>query len=289
MKGVLTRTVQDDCIDYLKVAPVDRLADLPAGRRPTDLLPQAKSVIVLGINISQGVVLANKRAYQGVRHSIYTYLWYGYGLLNLHFLDKATLRLTKTLEGMGYVAYPISAGAVEDLSIPAGQFPNREAAVAAGLGEIGYNGQLLTPGAGPRVRYTSVITTAEIDPDDVYSGPPLCDPERCAKGTSSGLPVCVDICPVGALEPHVDERVAAGNREYRVARTDRFKCMWANFGLHKGSLALREVDMPQHQLTLEDVVEGLRKAAPVQAAELMVLKRANYCDRCIVECPAPLI
>lgn len=37
----------------------------------------------------------NKRAYQGLRHAIYTYLRHGYRPLNLHSLDKTPLKIVK--------------------------------------------------------------------------------------------------------------------------------------------------------------------------------------------------
>ena len=80
-------------LDYVGIAPVERLNTLPEGQKPADILPQARSVISLGIKISEGVIIANQRAYQGLRHAIYTYLWHGYGLLNLHFLDKTAMRI----------------------------------------------------------------------------------------------------------------------------------------------------------------------------------------------------
>ena len=43
-------------------------------------------------------------------------------------------------------------------------FSNRHAAVRAGLGEFGLNNVVVTPEYGPRVRFNSVITQAELEP-----------------------------------------------------------------------------------------------------------------------------
>lgn len=64
-------------------------------------------------------------------------------------------------------------------------------AVAAGLGQMGLNGQLLTPAAGSRCTLTAVTTTAQLvygSPVD-YGIPAICD--RCR--------ACVRRCPVGAI------------------------------------------------------------------------------------------
>ena len=57
------------------------------------------------------------------------------------------------------------------------QFQFRLAAVACGLGEIGWSKMLLTPEFGPLQRVAFIFTDAELEYDEMYSGPPLC--RRC--------------------------------------------------------------------------------------------------------------
>ncbi|MBU6997459.1 MAG: epoxyqueuosine reductase [Theionarchaea archaeon] len=66
--------------------------------------------------------------------------------------------------------------------------PHRELAVKAGLGIIGKNFLVITPEFGPRVQFSTILTTMPVLP-----GPPL-EFDPCA--TCS---VCVDMCPTGAL------------------------------------------------------------------------------------------
>ena len=66
---------------------------------------------------------------------------------------------------------------------------HRAAAVAAGLGEIGWNGLFLSAEFGPRQRVVSVVTDVELEPTPMYDGPPLCD--RCM--------ACVEDCPTDAF------------------------------------------------------------------------------------------
>ena len=54
-----------------------------------------------------------------------------------------------------------------------------QAAWAAGLGEFGWSSRFLTPAYGPRQMLCAGVTTLALEPDPVYNGLPLCDPERC--------------------------------------------------------------------------------------------------------------
>lgn len=69
------------------------------------------------------------------------------------------------------------------------QFSFRLAAVACGLGEMGYSKMLLTPEFGPLQRVAFLFTNAELEYDEMYSGEPLC--KRCMK--------CVRECPGGCI------------------------------------------------------------------------------------------
>ena len=72
------------------------------------------------------------------------------------------------------------------------QFQFRIAAVACGLGEIGWSKMLLTPEFGPLQRVAFIFTDAEFDEyDEMYNGTPLC--RKCG--------ACVRECPGGCIPP----------------------------------------------------------------------------------------
>ena len=123
-------------------------------------------------------------------------------------LDSITLRLSRELEHEGYRAYPISASQrVNDEKICA-VFSHKMAAHLAGLGWIGKSCLLVTPEAGPRVRFATILTDAPLE----ATGEPM--EERCGQCQD-----CVKICPVSAFTGR-----AFVEEEPREARYDAFKC-----------------------------------------------------------------
>lgn len=273
-------------LDYVGIAPVERLAHEPKGRRPDDYLPGARSVVSLGIKLAQGVIQANRLAHHGgPRHAIYSYLWYGFGLPSFHYLDRTAFLVTRLLEKAGHIAVPVMAISTFDIQSNLTEFSNQHAAVAAGLGELGFSGLVLTPDVGPRARFSSIITTAPLEPDALYDGPTLCSTDACSK-QGQGRPLCEKACAAQAIGPD-SVTVNVGGREFRVGTFARFRCMWGSMGLLKETLGMKDIPMPEKdEIGPADVYEALGKRDPSQALELIVIGRGDYCGQCIMECPA---
>ena len=180
--------------DVVGITSVQRLEEGPQGYRPQDLLPEAQSVISIGLR---------KRAYIMERLPRYIhYPLFGYHLLN-SILHQIAHHVTVLLEDEGYYrTLPVTPTGeldkvqiLQDGSDPkmrlTGIYSHRHAAVAAGLGEIGLNSLLLSPKFGPRIRVISVITEAPLEIDATLKER-LCQPERCGKA-------CISACPPRAL------------------------------------------------------------------------------------------
>ncbi|MEM1545396.1 MAG: 4Fe-4S binding protein [Candidatus Methanomethylicia archaeon] len=261
-------------IDYVGVAPIVRFKNAPNGYRPNDILESCKSVISLGIKISDGVKIANQKAYSGLRNCIYIYMNFGYIVLNDK-LDLAALRISRLLEKRGYISIPIPASRPSDPYELRGVFSHRHAAVAAGLGEFGWNGLLITPDAGSRVRLVSILTEAELEPSPMYSGDRLCKREKCG--------ICISVCPTNAISGDKYVKVEIDNRVFEYAKINKTLCRYGTSGLIRKALGRQDVEIPKDPIP-EDFLKALGREDPWQKME----RAASMCGRCIINCPAPI-
>lgn len=71
-----------------------------------------------------------------------------------------------------------------------GPISHRHAATRAGLGEFGYNNIVLTKEFGPRQRFNTVVTEAELEPDPLLEEP-ICLRDNCR--------LCLKACIMGAI------------------------------------------------------------------------------------------
>lgn len=103
-------------------------------------------------------------------------------------LDGVTSMLAGIIQAEGYRALPVPASQTVNRNNLTAIFSHKLAAHLAGLGWIGKSCLLVTPQAGPRVRWGTVLTTAPIT---AISNPLE---EQC--GTCDE---CIRICPVQAF------------------------------------------------------------------------------------------
>ena len=94
------------------------------------------------------------------------------------------------------------------------QFQFRLAAVACGLGEIGWSKMFLTKDFGPLQRVAFIFTDAELEPAPLYDGEPLC--RRCM--------ACVRECPGGCLSQTESIKVNVGGKICEWGKLDEWKC-----------------------------------------------------------------
>ena len=202
--------------DMVGIADTDRFEGAPMQMDPRQIMPEARSVIAMAFRVMRGSLRGIE---EGTFFSNYSSM--GYGGLTYLYMPLVVINLSKFIEDAGCEAIPIGhqsdwraidneGNLREGYSLPVA--PGRAApdvmvhlriaAYLAGLGEIGYSKVFLTPEFGPRQRLGVVLTEAELEPDPVYAGPPLCD--RCM--------ACVESCPGGAISADETVRVkVAGN------------------------------------------------------------------------------
>lgn len=192
LKEDIIRFCEGRGADLVGFAPVERWdeqGDVPPEFRPRALFPLTKTVIVVGMAIPLPVVETTPSA---LHKELYE-------TTNAQ-LDSLVVELTRYLNRLGYASYPFlrdvytSMAALRENNLAA--FGHVPAAVYAGLGTIGMNQCVLTPEFGPRVRFASVFTEADLPPD------PMQSKELCIK-----CGMCARMCPKQALRPRADRVV----------------------------------------------------------------------------------
>lgn len=253
-------------VDLVGIASVDRFLYAPEGHKPTDLLPKAKSVIVIGFRLPLGALEAAKRGYEGLKHAPQIYGVHAYQVVpNLHLVFAANAT-AKFLEKKGYVTMPLPSGPLGGLTIS-----HRHAAVAAGLGEFGWSGLVLTPQWGPKQRFVSIITRAELEPDPIYGGPRLCNRDY----------ICVKVCPARAISENESRKVIIGDRVFEYAKLDPVKCAIVCEGFNKYNAPLPE------NPTWEDLNRLRQTVSQAPRFDSLFTPIPTYlCGRCLVFCPA---
>jgi epoxyqueuosine reductase len=141
--------------------------------------------VTIGIILPHAVV--DQLPNRSDRDVAMNYKHHAYDVINTR-LDVATSRLSSVLQREGYRTLPIPAKEHMDNQRLCAPFSHKMGAHLAGLGWIGKSCLLVTPQAGPRVRWSTVLTEAPLEP----TGEPM--DERCGDCME-----CVDICPVGAF------------------------------------------------------------------------------------------
>jgi epoxyqueuosine reductase len=156
---------------------------MPPEFYPQNVMPGTRTVIVIGLPVPLPILETTPSIFY---HELYKTI---NGLL-----DQYTYRIALFIESEGHSAVGITRDGYASLDVlrerPVAAFSHRHAAYLAGLGTFGVNNTLLTKRYGPRVRFASILTDVEIEPDTVMKES-LC--VRCMR--------CVHHCPVQAIQP----------------------------------------------------------------------------------------
>jgi len=254
MTALVRAEVLNNGMDLVGFAPTSRWAKAPFLLSPQAILPESRTVIVGGIHITDtwtemgGEPEPQDRSPGG---------WMDQNSL----MDRAAYRVVRLLEDRGYRAIAVASSNVwryrqfEGIpSLFAPDLSHMHAATAAGLAVIGWSGLAITPEFGPRVRFISIVTDAELDPTPMYSGPALCD--LCMD--------CVRHCPTLALsrdfnspKPHV---VEIEDKVFKYANKNAWRCAWAeHFDLDLNTETTKTVDHVDEEVILREMAEKGRR------------------------------
>ena len=153
----------------------------PDGFKPTDVLPECLSVIVLGSTFSTEV-LKDIAEYTASRNTMLTTM------------TNMAKKVEKLIKADGYKTKVISAAGGKWVNgdgrkEQVGYISLKHAAEIAGLGVIGKNYLLTNPQYGNLLWFSAVLTDAKLMPDEKVQSD-MCD--NCNK--------CIEACPAQALD-----------------------------------------------------------------------------------------
>jgi epoxyqueuosine reductase QueG len=166
--------------DVVGIAASGNFGSAPDGFRPTDVLPECRSVIVLGAASPEGV-MGDIDEYTASRNAMLT--------------EMTTIAkgVAKRVKAAGCKITVVSAAGgkwVENNGRKEqfGYISLKHAAEIAGLGVIGKNFLLTNPRYGNLLWLSAVLTDAELTPD-----------EKAVTDMCGNCSKCVEACPAGAL------------------------------------------------------------------------------------------
>jgi epoxyqueuosine reductase len=179
--------------DIVGIASVESLSGAPQGRRPMDLLPGAKTVIVVGLaNLREMLVTAPSRPFTAE-----------YDMCSDRG-DAIAFDIAHGLAKQKHKAFYIPNFIKWDARAHICEFSHKHAAQKAGIGSFGRNNLILHPEFGPAISLTSIITDAPLVPDSPFKDK-LC--------TECNL--CVQQCPVDAILKEYDPVLGGGHLPVR--------------------------------------------------------------------------
>ena len=239
--------------DKCGIAPMSRLRGAPDVMNPKFLFPEAKSVIGFAFRIPRGVQRGIEEgtqfyqypsmAYGGINEIFAPAVLYQVGKIiedegyeafvyrntgargcvsDMDGSKGATLSPEEQIENNEeqrdatphHRCVEFTRAVREDSVPPDLQFHFRLAAVACGLGEIGWSKMLLTPEFGPLQRVAFLFTDAELEYDEMYHGEPLC--RKCG--------ACVRECPGQCIPPIGSNRKITVNLDGKI-------CEWGDIDM----------------------------------------------------------
>jgi epoxyqueuosine reductase len=186
----LSRFLTGREIDAFSIADI-RDIHAPAGRHPCDLLPSARTIIVIGVVMSDPLFTGTNSEKKSGTHTVIIHL------------ESAAVALAEFLDHEGYQSVPVMP------SFPLKITPGRASGALslkycardAGFGTLGDNSLLIHPEYGNRLALAAVITEAAPEPSPRPDHPPTCT--HCNR--------CVDACPAGAIREGVVDMLACRN------------------------------------------------------------------------------
>ncbi|MBQ3084874.1 MAG: 4Fe-4S binding protein [Clostridia bacterium] len=274
-KGETQFVVEDKNIRMMPFDPV--VTEVERGfTKPTDLIHDAKSVIVMGMHYPDTPAT---RVGKPPAESVGPYVFTQYEVNRL--TGHLGYSICRALNAMGYEAvYSHNLiGAGSTVGSPRGQFNdafcNAPEAVAAGIGKMGLNGSVVTEEYGIHQRFVAIVTNADLQADEVQEG---------LAAACVGCEQCLNACPTGALKKERLTELDIAGKKVTYLPVDAHRCDWATkFSLVKeeGNMFVGNfTDIPCPKIVTPKILEdALRLQDPVFKF------RPVTGEKCVVSCP----
>ena len=258
--------------DLVGVTSWEMLADGPPSADPRYLLPSANSVISFAVSLDRDTAKdfigkKNWRPHCDNRKTIAQTLYQiGDALvekLRLEGFQAVNVELNNNYRPEEAVAD------VTEMTDFHPDFSHRYGALAAGIGRLGWSGNLLTREHGALVELGSVLTSANLTPDSpIPDKDHPCD--RCK--------MCSLVCPVEMIHPRASTQVTVAGVTETISRKRPNTCCWIGCTGYEGLAASRSWSnwspyrlghlLPKDKREIDKLCISLQKADPqMQAAD----------------------
>lgn len=169
--------------DLCGIASIDRFDAAPEGFHPRDVFSGTKSVVSIACSLPESTLFAQNPIPYSIAESI-----------ALDTVQKIAFSMSLKLEQKGIKAVMVPSVPYdywdEEKMEGRGLLSLKHVAYYAGLGYIGKNSLLCNSEYGNLIKLGAILTDALLEPDAVCEGA-LC---------SEGCNLCLNSCPVGAIE-----------------------------------------------------------------------------------------
>ena len=273
--------------DLVGFGSVSHMEGAPEIMQPRRYLPDAQSMIAIGLHINEASCDLIERSVRdrALPASYHSYQMFTLTVVNPQ-LDMIAFQGARFLEEQGYRAYPFPAN-MPHMSKPSAEYPggpgdisHKHVAVACGLGQIGWHSLLITPKFGTRQKLTTIISNAPLKLDPMCEGR-LCDPVRCGFQ-------CARACPTaaipGTLRAKTTIRMRGKHVEY--AEIVGWRCRWGCSGMLKAAGGYADIPMPDEEPNAEDLLRYKAQMDPWQVRLRSLSGMLPYCGRCLCVCPS---
>lgn len=278
--------------DAVGISPMDRFEGAPKEMDARYFYPGAKSMIGFIFRIPKGYIRGIEEGTQ-----FYQYPSLGYAAINEDFAPEVIYDTGKFIEDHGFEAAVFrncgGRGPISDMDgkpgfqaspeeykravtyshPPKENYPGpdllfqfRIAAYLCGLGEIGYSKMFLTPDFGPMNRQAFIFTDAELEPDPIYQGEPLCD--KCK--------ACASACPGNCISPKETVKVKLAGHEVEWGRLFEWACFAFYQGANKQTNPFIDSDIFDDMEDGDKIIRGEKDITPLEFKEIQKRLSATY-------------